>query len=198
MPLPQSARYFTVQEYLAIDRSSEERYEYLDGQIYLMAGESQAHGIISTNLTGVLYNQLRGTSCQAFVKDTKVRSGIFARPRQVTKGLYSYPDLVVVCGGPEYDEENDDIITNPRVIIEVLSPATADFDRGEKFARYRWNDSLTDYILVLQDLAQVEHYHKNAPDDWQLRIYNGLDTSFEIASIGCRLTLRDIYERVEM
>lgn len=163
----------------------------------MMAGESTPHGRITTNLTGIFYNELKGTTCEAFSKDTKVRSGMLAKPRQVAKGMYSYPDVAIVCGEPQHEDEHQDVVTNPLVIVEVLSPATENFDRGEKFVRYRWNETLTDYILISQDFPQVEHFTKQKNGDWLLRIYNGLEAAFAIESINCTLTLRDVYDRLE-
>lgn len=151
---------YTLEEYLEIDRNStDERYEYVDGEIYAMAGESSEHGDISVNLTVSIGSQLFNKDCRARSKDTKVRSGMFPSKRPLRKGMISYPDLVVICGQPEYHDEFRDVILNPKVIIEVLSDSTAAFDRGDKFHRYQlWNPTLTDYILVSQDMPRVEHY----------------------------------------
>src|SRR5215467_4960508 len=130
MSLRQSPSHYTVEEYLELERTSEERHEFLDGQIYLMAGESPDHSTICTNLTGQLYGQLRGKSCQVFSKDTKVRSGPKPKSPYEFKGLYSYPDLVVVCGELQFHDEYKDVLLNPAVIIEVLSQSTEAFDRG--------------------------------------------------------------------
>ena len=141
----------TVEDYLALERASEERHEYLDGQVYAMAGESPEHGTICTNLTILIASQLRGTPCQAWAKDTKVRSGPTPHPRQPARGMFSYPDVVVVCGEPRFHDQYRDVLLNPVVLIEVVSPTTEAFDRGDKFFRYRtWLPSLTDYILVAQ------------------------------------------------
>ena len=129
--------FYTEDEYLALERVSQERREYLDGQIYLMAGESEAHGTICTNLTIEVGSQLKGTPCRAFSKDTKVRSGPLPKSRDSAQGFYSFPDLLVVCGEAQYLDEHQDVLINPKVIIEVLSPSTEAFDRTEKFARYR-------------------------------------------------------------
>jgi Uma2 family endonuclease len=131
-----------------LERDSEERHEYLDGQIYLMAGESPEHADICTNLIRELAPQLRDTPCRVRSK-AKVRSGPSPIPRKSAKGLFSYPDVVVICGEPQYYDEIRHTVINPTVIIEVLSDSTEAFDRGEKFLRYQnWNPSLTDYILV--------------------------------------------------
>src|SRR5215216_3648096 len=161
MSLPKSEPLCTEEEYLALERKAEERHEYLDGQIYLMAGESPAHGTICTNLVGQLHSQLRGKPCQVLSKDTKVRSGPKPRSRYSTKGMFSYPDLLVVCGEMKFHDEIRHVLLNPKIIIEVLSPSTEAFDRGEKFLRYRtYLESLTDYIVVAQDYALIEHFSR--------------------------------------
>ena len=188
--------YYTLEQYLKIEREADERSEFIDGEIYGMAGESGKHGDISMNLAALLGTQLRGTNCRGRTKDTKVRSG--SVKEQFGRGMISYPDLVVICGEPEYHDKHKDIVLNPVVIVEVLSESTAEFDRGTKFIRYRnFNPTLTDYILVSQDEAHIEHYIRQVNDDWVLREYYGTDKSFRIDSIKCSLNLADIYDRVE-
>ncbi len=153
MALPKSQLVYTVEEYLTLERESEERHEYLDGVIYAMAGESPWHGAICTNLTMLVAMQIKGTSCQAFSKDMKVRSGPIPQPSQDKKGLYSLRRLVVVCGEMQFHDKHRDVLLNPRVIVEVLSPSTEAFDRGDKFRRYRtWLPSLSDYLMVAQSM----------------------------------------------
>jgi len=188
--------YYTLEQYLEIEREADERSEFIDGEIYAMAGESDKHGDISLNLAGIFFNELRGSKCRARTKDTKVRSG--SLKEQFGRGMISYPDLVVICGEPEHHDKHKDIILNPTVIVEVLSDSTAEFDRGTKFMRYRsFNQTLTDYVLVSQDEAHVEHYIRQANGDWVLREYYGAGKSFRIDSIECSLNLADIYDRVE-
>lgn len=189
---------YTIEDYLKIDRSEDERYEYLDGEIYLMAGESDAHGDISTNLIGILYNCLKGTKCRARAKDTKIRSGSLPQKPRSTKGMFSYPDVVVICGEPQYLDEQRDVILNPSAIFEVLSESTEQFDRGEKFLRYgNWNPSLSDYILVSQDKPFVEHYIRRTDGGWTLYRYAGLNADFVLKTINCRFKLADVFDRVE-
>src|SRR4051812_44654193 len=113
MATPESKLIYTVEDYLAIERATDERHEYLDGQIYAIAGESPEHGTICTNLTVELGVQLKGSPCQLWAKDCKVRSGPAPQARRTTKGLYSYPDLVIVCGEPEFHDEHRDVLVNP-------------------------------------------------------------------------------------
>jgi len=199
MSLPQKQIRYTEDQYLLIERESEERHEYLDGQIYAMAGESPEHGAICTNLTGETRAQLKGTRYQAFAKDMKVRSGPLPRRRYSQKGLYSYPDLLVVCGEIQFLDENRDVIINPKVIIEVASPSTGAFDRGEKFRRYRThNSSLTDYLIVAQDRPFIEHFARQENGLWLIAAsVIELSDSIHIASIDCALQLAEVYDRVE-
>ncbi len=181
---------------MEFERQAEERHEFVDGEIYAMAGESGRHGDISMNLAGILQSQLRGTNCRGRTKDTKVRSG--AVKEQFGRGMISYPDLVVICGEPESHDKHPDIILDPTVIIEVLSESTAEFDRGEKFMRYRnFNPTLTDYVLVWQDEPHVEHYSRQENGGWLLQEYYGLEKSFRLDSIECLLNFSEVYERVE-
>ena len=197
MSLPQSHTYFAVEEYLAFERASEARHEYLDGQIYAMAGESPEHGAICMNLSRIISTQLLGSPCQAFSKDLKTRSGPTPRPGRRTKGLFSYPDLLVVCGELKFHDEYRDVLLNPTVIIEVLSLATEAFDRGEKWTRYQiWLPELSDYLLISQTKPQIEHYHRQASGEWLYSLVNQLDAHLRLHSINCTLPLGEIYDRI--
>lgn len=197
MSFAKSEPSYTVDEYLALERTSEERHEYLDGEIYAMAGESAAHADITVNVVISLGSQLKGKDCRARSKDTKVRSGPTPTPGHSRSGLYSYPDLVVVCGEPQYHDEQLDVLLNPVVIVEVLSPATEAFDRGEKFRRFQmWNPTLKDYLLVCQDRPQVEHYSRQADDSWTYNRAEGLASVVTIESIQCVLMLSDVFDRI--
>ena len=197
MSLPHSQPRHTVEEYLALERASEERYQFLDGQVYLMAGESPDHGTICTNLSGQLYNQLRGKPCQVFSKDMKVRSGPQPKSRYESKGLYSYPDLVVICGEAQFHDEYRDVLLNPTAIIEILSPSTEAFDRGEKWSRYQtWLPSLTHYVLVSQAKPQLEHYLRQSNGEWLYSSVKELAGSLYLAAIDCALRLADVYDRI--
>ena len=186
---------FTVAEYLTFERASDERHEYLDGVIYAMASESPNHGRICTNLTRLLSTQLLGSPCEVFSKDTKVRSG----PDQVYSraGLWSYPDLVIVCGPGQYHDQVQDVLLNPRMLLEVLSPTTAAFDRGPKWDRYRtWLPSLQDYVLVAQDRPLIEHWHRLEDDAWRFETVQGLDATLQLPSLACRVPLIEVYDRI--
>ncbi|MEK6300679.1 MAG: Uma2 family endonuclease [Acidobacteriota bacterium] len=197
MSVAQAETRYTIEEYLESELVSEERREYLDGQVYLMAGESPAHGTICMNLSRIISTQLLRTPCQAFSKDTKVRSGTSSMTPKSAKGLFSYPDIVVICGEPQYYDEHRHVVINPSVIIEVLSDSTEAFDRGAKFFRYRsWNPSLTDYILVWQSEPIVEHYLRQSDGGWSIYVYESIEDSVFIKSINCNLRLAEVYDRV--
>ncbi len=186
----------SIEEYLEMERQSPERHEYLDGFVYAMAGESPNHGTISMNLSIYIGQQLIGSDCQGWAKDCKVRSGPAAEPGG-RSGIYSYPDLVIFCGEPVFHDQHRDVLTNTVVIIEVLSPSTEAFDRGEKFTRLRnWNPSLKDYLLVSQVAPLVEHFTRRDDGSWLYRTAEDITASLTIESIGCRLQLGEIYDRI--
>lgn len=190
---------YTEAEYLALEREADERHEYLDGVLYAMAGESPQHGNASVNLVRLIGNHLLGKECDLYTKDTKVRSGPLPKWHTSTKGLFSYPDLVVVCGERKYLDEYKDVLVNPTVIIEVLSGTTERFDRKQKFLRYQqYLPSLVDYVLVSQDEPTIELYHRPSPKSprWEYAIVGGLQSRIFIPSLKCWLRLADVYYRV--
>jgi Uma2 family endonuclease len=192
---PLQPYHFTVEEYLAFERASDERHEYLDGVIYAMAGESPDHGRICVNLVATLVARLRGSNCEVFSKDTKVCCGPYRA--HTREGLYAYPDLVVVCGAMQFHGQAEDVLVNPQVIVEVLSPSTEAFDRGERFHRYRrWLPTLTDYVLVGQDRPVIDHYHRAEDGLWMLQTLEDLEARLALETIGCTVPLAEVYERI--
>jgi Uma2 family endonuclease len=187
-------QFYTVEEYLALERASEERHEYLDGEIHAMAGESPEHSDISVNLASELRAQLKDTLCRVVSPNTKIRSGHPIQQKRQPKGLFSYADASVVCGTRQFHDKYQDILLNPKVIFEVLSDSTESFDRGEKFWRYRAHiATLTDYVLISQTRPLVEHYRRSANDEWVLTTVTGLDGVLKLDSINCRLSLAELY-----
>ena len=187
----------TEEEYLAMERASEERHEFIDGYIFEMAGESLEHGEIVANLGWILGSQLRGTPCRGRSGNSKIRTGPRPQFARSQKGMYSYPDFFVICGEVEFHDEFQDVITNPTVIFEVLSPSTEMYDRGEKFLRYQnWSATLKDYVLISQTSPTVEHFSRQKDGSWTYRVHHELDASFTIKSIKCALKLSEIYDRV--
>ncbi len=181
-------QYYTPEEYLAFERSSEFKSEYLNGQIYAMAGGSPEHSAITVNVTVELGLQLRTKPCQALSSDMKVRT--------TPTGLFAYPDLSIVCGEPQFHDQVRDVLINPTVIIEVLSPSTEAYDRGKKFFQYRHIESLADYILIEQDEARIDHYVRQVDNRWLLSTASGLESQLYIASIDCTLHLSEVYARI--
>ncbi|MCI0523909.1 MAG: Uma2 family endonuclease [Acidobacteria bacterium] len=197
MALPLSEFVYTNEAYLAMEREAEERHEYIDGYIYEMAGESQEHGEISSNLSWIIGSQLRGTPCRARIKDTKVRSGPIPYTPQSRKGVFSYPDMLIVCGEMRFLDEYRDVLINPRVIFEILSKRTEEFDRELKFWRYQiWNPTLNDYLLISQTRPVIEHYIRQEDGGWSYYVYLGLESRLTIKSVDCSLHLSDVYDRV--
>ena len=183
--------YYSVEEYLRIDDADPDvRHEYRDGEIIAMAGADFPHVLINANLIRHAGNWLAGTPCLALATDMRVRA---VRARR-----YCYPDVAVVCGTPEFDPPDRQVtLTNPRVVIEVLSSSTEWSDRGEKFTRYREMASLQEYLLVAQDRPQVEPFSRMPDGAWKIgQVVTGLDGVVRVASLGIDLPMAEIYERV--
>lgn len=180
---------YTVEEYLALERRTEMRHEFYAGEIFAMGGASEAHVLIVANLTRELGTQLRHRPCKVYPTDMRVR---IART-----GLYTYPDITVVCGEARFDDDHFDTLLNPKLIVEVLSESTERYDRGKKFEHYRKIESLTDYVLISQDAAHIEHYERHE-DGWLLTEADDLASSIAIPSIGCELRLAEVYHNVEL
>ena len=195
MSLLQQQPLFAPDEYLAFERDSEERHEWLDGLIYAMAGESLEHSTICVNVSTTLNNQLRGKPCRVLSPNMKVYSRLPTDTK--LKGLFAYPDVTVVCGKPILHDKHQDVLINPRVIVEVLSNSTERYDRSEKFVRYRQNASLTDYMLVSQFTPGIELFSRRADGRWLYTFEMSLAGSLAIASIECELRLADVYDRIE-
>jgi len=187
MSLQPKTRY-TLQEYLDLEGSTEVRHEYLDGEIFAMGGASWAHVVIVSNLATRLSTQLRERGCQVVSSDLRVKVS--------ATGLYTYPDVAVVCGKPELERPGD-TLCNPKMIVEVLSESTEAYDRGEKFEHYRAIESMTDYVLVSQDKVLVEHYSREPDGRWLYSAANKTTDSLSIATLGCVLKLAELYENVE-
>ena len=188
----------TEDEYLKFERAAPERHIYVDGEIFAMAGESGEHSDIITNTAVSLATQLGDGPCRVRIKDTKVRSRPLPKSPKRRAGLYSYPDIVVICDEPEYLDDFQDVILNPKVIVETLSESTEAFDRGEKLRRYRkYNPSLTDYLLIGQDRPEIEHFHRQEDGSWKYTVHEGLNAIVKIDSIKCRLKASEVYKRVK-
>lgn len=180
--------YLSPEEYLAIERRSEYKSEYSNGEMFAMSGASLEHNRITVNLLSDVKRQLRSGSCEPFGSDMRVEVPL---PRK-----YVYPDLSIVCGEPEFADSEFDTLVNPLVVFEVLSPSTERFDRGTKFVWYRRVSSLREYVLVSQAEPRVERFVRRG-QEWVLTEATGLDAAIRLETVGCDLALADIYERVD-
>jgi len=181
--------YITPEEYLEVERKAEFKSEYFNGEMFALAGTTKEHSIITINITGALYNQLLGKPCQLFDSNMRVKVQ--------ESGLYTYPDLVVVCGEQKFEDEEFDILLNPTLIIEILSPSTEDYDRGKKFVYYRQLESLKEYVLVSQAQVRIEKYLWQDESKWLLTEESDTEKSMELSSINCSLLLKDVYRNIK-
>ncbi|MBI4640700.1 MAG: Uma2 family endonuclease [Candidatus Tectomicrobia bacterium] len=189
MPLQRKPR-LTPEEYLAIERAAEYKSEYFAGEIFAMAGASERHVSIVANIIYLLVGQLKGRPCKAYSNDMRLKVS--------PTGLYTYPDIIVICGNIVFDDEQKDTLLNPTVLIEVLSETTEAYDRGTKFAHYRALASLSDYLLISQDQPRVEHFVRQPNHQWLFSAYENIHDVVEIPSIMCKLPLVDIYDKLDL
>ena len=183
-----SKPYLSPQQYLAIERAAEGRSEYLDGEMVAMTGGSRNHGLIAGNLVRELGTQLRDRPCEVYPSDLRVQVS--------PTGLYTYPDVVVVCGEPRFEDGELDTLLNPTVIVEVLSPTTESYDRGRKFEHYRTLGSLAEYLLVAQEQPRIERFLRQGDGLWLFGDAAGLAAVLTLPSIGCELALAEVYAKV--
>jgi len=189
MPL-QNKRQFTIEEYLALERNSEQKSEYYAGEIYAMVGASEPHNLIVTNIVSELSNQLKKHTGRVYSNNMRVKVE--------ATGLYTYPDIVTICSDPIFDDEHKDTLLNPTILIEVLSKSTEAYNRGEKFEHYRKMESLSEYLLVSQDKYYIEHFIRQPNDQWLLLETNHIEQILELPSIHCQLALSEVYDKVEI
>jgi Uma2 family endonuclease len=176
---------WSADDYLAFERASQEKHEFVDGQVYLMTGASRRHNVIVFNLAATLRPLMRGKPYEAYASDMRLRVG----------RDFFYPDLSMVCDEPQFADDTFDTLLNPALIIEVLSPSTEQYDRGRKFEKYRALESLREYVLVAQDRPYVERYTRQN-DGWLLTEAAGLDSALELATVEARLPLVELYDRL--
>jgi Uma2 family endonuclease len=186
----QAQPYITPEEYLALERQAEYKSEYLNGEIFAMSGASRGHNLISINISAALHGQLREHPCEVYGSDMRVRVS--------PTGLYTYPDVVVVYGEPQFADAQLDTLLNPTLIVEVLSPSTEDYDRGTKFEHYRTLTSLQEYLLVAQDRCHVVHYTRQADNTWVLAETTRRDDQIFLPSVACHLSLAEVYAKVHL
>jgi Uma2 family endonuclease len=186
---PQPVHRYTVAEYLALEEAAEYRSEYFEGEIFAMAGGTGEHNLIAKECARAIDDATDGAGCQTTLLDLKVRIE--------GSSAYYYPDISVVCGKFLYEDDKHTILTNPIVLIEILSDSTADFDRGKKFTRYRQISSLREYVLISQHEPTIDVFYKTDAGFWRFDNYTGLDSVMELRSLGIQIKLADIYRRVE-
>ena len=188
MVAQRAEQYFTPDEYLRLERAAVDRHEYLRGQIIAIASSSLQHSMLGSNTMGLLGDRLRGTGCAVLTCNMRLKSE--------ATGLYTYADGVVICGKPRL--EDDDNLLNPKLVVEVLSESTEDYDRGSKFDHYRSIPSFTDYIIISQFEYELTHHFIGSSGEWRDRTYIDLGDEIPIQSLGIKLAMADIYENVEL
>lgn len=188
MAVAQPKTLIALAEYLARERLSETKHEYFAGEIFAMAGASRAHNLITANVIAALHAQLKHRPCTTYPSDMRLKVE--------ATGLYTYPDVSVVCGEAMFDDEQQDTLLNPTLIVEVLSKSTENYDRGEKFRQYRRLTSLQEYLLVAQDTYHIEHYVRQPDNQWLLSETNEVEDAIHLPSITCSLELADVYAKV--
>ncbi len=181
-------RYYTSEEYLELEDKADFKSEYYDGRIYAMSGATRSHNIIAGNVFRRIGNQLEARPCEAYTGDMRVLIS--------DTGLYTYPDIAVVCGEPQFTNSQQTTLRNPIFLVEVLSPSTESYDRGTKFAMYRRLPSLQTYVLISQDTPRIERYDRQG-ENWLLTEAVGLEATLSLPSIDCTLSLRDAYDRID-
>ena len=189
MSLQPKAR-FAPEEYLEMERKAAYKSEYHDGEIFAMAGASESHISIVGNLMYLLVGQFKGRDCKAYSNDMKVRV--------TATGLFTYPDVAILCGEARFDDQHKDILLNPRVIIEVLSKSTEANDRGFKFAQFRKLESFRGYVLVSQREPRVETFHRQADGKWMFSECVGMEAVCRLESLDCQILLSDVYDKVTL
>lgn len=184
----QPSAYLTLQQYFTLEETGDRKHEYYRGAAYAMTDASARHNLIVANLIGLLHGQLRGSSCRVFPSDLRLKIE--------ATGLFTYPDLSVICGSIRFHEGRQDTVMNPTVLIEVLSPSTENYDRGKKFEHYRTLESLQEYLVVAQDQVHIEQYIRQDEHRWLLVDFFGVDQVIQISAIGCALPVALVYEYV--
>ena len=182
-------RLYTPDEYLALEETAEGKSEYYKGEIFAMSGGSANHNRIVSSINAFFHSGLRGRRCESFTSDMRVQVK--------AHGLFTYPDAMIICGQPEFWNNRNDTVTNPILIVEVLSESTKDYDRGQKFEFYRTIPTLRDYVLIHQDRVHIEYYHKLEDGRWLLTEIGDPEALLILETVDLTLPVRSIYERVD-
>ena len=186
----QAQKRYTAEEYLALERQAQYKSEYCAGEIFAMAGASRWHNLIVANVIGELRSQLKGRPCTTYPSDMRVKIS--------PTGLYTYPDVTVVCGEAQFEDTRQDTLLNPTLIVEVLSESTEAYDRGGKFAHYRKLPTLLEYVLITQTKPHIEHYIRQPDNRWLLEEAEGLHGTVHFPAIDCHLSLAEAYDKVDI
>src|SRR5438094_3046600 len=181
--------WITPEEYFELERKAEIKSEYLDGEMFAMSGVTRQHSTILINITAELHNQFVDRPCEVHGPDLRVKVS--------RTGLYTYPDLIAVCGEPRFEDEHFDTLLNPHLVIEVLSDSTESYDRGKKFAHYRAIESLREYVLVSQTECRIERFTRQDDGNWLYTETTDPGGSIELASVACRLFLSRVYHKID-
>ncbi len=185
---PQTVPYLTEEEYLEFERNSDIRHEYFDGEIFAMSGGSEAHNLIVANVVITLGNQLKKKPCRVYPSDMRLK---IDKTR-----LYTYPDVMIVCGERKFDDQYKDMLLNPDVIIEVLSDSTENYDRGKKFEHYQKIESLKEYVLIHQNIRKIERFLKTEHCRWIWDETDDEHIEITLESVGCTLNIDDVYDKI--
>jgi Uma2 family endonuclease len=181
-------RSLSSEEYLAIERQAETKSEFYRGEMFAMTGASRKHNLLGSQMCRLILNQLDNRPCEAYLADMRVKVD--------ATGLYTYPDITVVCGEPQFEDDEVDTLLNPTTIFEILSKSTEAYDRGKKFAHYRNLPSLQQFVLVSQQEIHLERFTRQADGTWNLWESSNSEDTLELDAIGCQLKLGDIYAKV--
>ncbi len=186
----QPKTFLTPEQYLEIERKAEYKSEYFQGEMFAMAGASEEHVVATANVVTILNTQFRGRGCRVYTSDMRVYIP--------ASGSYTYPDVTAVCGERKFqDARTPDVLLNPVLIVEVLSPSTEAYDRGRKFEQYQSIGSLRQYVLIASDRVHIDLYTRQSENVWTFLSAGRLEDTLDLDSIGCRLPLSDVYNNVD-
>jgi Uma2 family endonuclease len=186
----QPKAFLTREQYLEIERKAECKSEYLNGEMFAMSGASEEHNTLTVNIIALLRAQVRKQGCRLFATDMQLRV--------TPTGLYTYPDIIVVCSKPQFIDASIDTLLNPTFLVEIFSPSTEAYDRGRKFDHYQTLASLSQYLLIAQDRIHADLFTRQPDGGWLLTGISKLEDTLDLRSIGCQLRMADLYEDVEL
>jgi len=185
--MPKNVVKITPQEYLVFERQATEKHEFVDGIIYAMSGASEEHNLVAGNVFGEIRQCFKGRSCKAYISDMRVK---------VNESDYVYPDVIAVCGDAQFEDNTFDTLSNPTVIIEILSDSTERYDKGRKAELYRALPTVQDYVLISQTHCYMEHYHRQTATQWLFTIISQMDEKLTLPSVNVTIAVQDIYDKV--